>query len=271
MAEVVVVTGIGGMGVVAARRLGNGRQLVIADFDGKKLAAEAEALRGDGFAVTPVEVDVSDRASVADLAATAGSLGSLRALVHTAGLSPTMASGERVLQVDLLGTEYVLEAFTPLVIDGTVAVCIASMAGYMSSLTSEQCAALITADADDLLELVGPVDGLNFGDTYGIAKRVNHLRVERYAGIWGPKGGRVVSISPGIISTPMGQQEITQGAGEQMQGMLDMSPVPRIGTAEDIGAAVQWLCGPEASFVTGCDLRVDGGVTGAIHSMGFGL
>jgi len=56
-----------------------------------------------------------------------------------------------------------------------------------------------------------------------------------------------------------------------MQAQLDMSAVPRIGTAEDIGAAVQWLCGPEASFVTGVDLRVDGGVTAAIHSMGFGL
>ena len=271
MAEVVVVTGIGGMGVVAARRLGNGRQLVIADFDGKKLAAEAETLAAAGFDVTPVEVDVSDRASCVKLAATAGELGALRVLVHTAGLSPTMASGERVLQVDLLGTEYVLEAFTPLVTNGTVAVCIASMAGYMASLTSEQEIACIAADADDLLGIIGPIDGLDFGGTYGIAKRINHLRVERYAGIWGKQGGRVVSISPGIISTPMGQKEITEGAGEQMRGMLDISAVPRFGTAEDIGAAVQWLCGPEASFVTGCDLRVDGGVTAAIHTMGAGL
>jgi NAD(P)-dependent dehydrogenase (short-subunit alcohol dehydrogenase family) len=271
MSEVVVVTGIGGMGVVAARRLGNGRNLVIADFDGAKLAAEAAALTADGFAVTPVEVDVSDRVSVKHLVDTVASLGTLRVLVHTAGLSPTMASGERVLQVDLLGTEYVLEAFTDLVAEGTVAVCIASMAGYISNLTSEQQAALIAADADDLLGLVGPVDGLDFGATYSIAKRVNHLRVERYAGIWGPKGGRVVSISPGIISTPMSHKEIAEGSGEQMQGMLDMSPVPRMGTAEDIGAAVQWLCGPEASFVTGCDLRVDGGVTGVIHTMGAGL
>jgi NAD(P)-dependent dehydrogenase (short-subunit alcohol dehydrogenase family) len=271
MSDVVVVTGIGGMGVVAARRLGNGRKLVIADFDPAKLAAEAAALTADGFAVTPVEVDVSDRASVKQLVGTAASLGTLRALVHTAGLSPTMATGERVLHVDLLGTEYVLEAFTEIVTEGTVAVCIASMAGYMANLTSEQEVALIAADGDDLLGIVGPVDGLNFGDTYGIAKRVNQLRVERYAEVWGPKGGRVVSISPGIISTPMSLKEITEGSGEQMQDMLDMSPVPRMGTAEDIGAAVQWLCGPEASFVTGCDLRVDGGVTGAIHVMGVGL
>src|SRR4051794_3238105 len=166
MSEVVVVTGIGGMGVVAARRLGNGRKLVIADFDGKKLAAEAEALATDGFDVTPVEVDISDRASCRQLAATAAESGTLRALAHTAGLSPTMASPERVLQVDLLGTEYVLEAFTPFVTGGTVAVCIASMAGYMATLTSEQEAACRTAEADDLLGIIGPVDGLDFGASY---------------------------------------------------------------------------------------------------------
>jgi NAD(P)-dependent dehydrogenase (short-subunit alcohol dehydrogenase family) len=77
----------------------------------------------------------------------------------------------------------------------------------------------------------------------------------------------VNSISPGIISTPMGRQELTEGAGEQMQGMLDLSPVPRIGTADDIAAAVQWLASRDASFVSGCDLRVDGGVTAAIHGL----
>ena len=76
-----------------------------------------------------------------------------------------------------------------------------------------------------------------------------------------------MSISPGIISTPMGRQELAEGSSEQMQGMLDLSPVPRIGTAEDIASAVDWLASPAASFVSGCDLRVDGGVTGAIHGL----
>ena len=82
---------------------------------------------------------------------------------------------------------------------------------------------------------------------------------------WGRAVVSVVSISPGIISTPMGRQELAEGAGEQMQGMLDISPVPRIGTAEDIAAAVQWLASPAASFVSGCDLRVDGGVVAAVR------
>jgi len=84
---------------------------------------------------------------------------------------------------------------------------------------------------------------------------------------WGARGGRVNSISPGIISTPMGRQELEEGSSEQMQGMLAISPVPRIGTAEDIAAAAQWLVSTESSFVSGCDLRVDGGVVAAVHGL----
>jgi NAD(P)-dependent dehydrogenase (short-subunit alcohol dehydrogenase family) len=271
MSEVVVVTGIGGMGTACARRVGLGRRLVVADFNAEKLAAEADRLRADGFDVTAHAVDVSDRASVDALAATAGSLGTFRTLVHTAGLSPTQASAARVLEVDMLGTDYVLAAFLELVTDGSVAVCIASMAGYMATLPPEQEYALAIAPTEELLATLGPVNLEDFGSTYGIAKRVNQLRIEQAATPWGKRGGRVVSISPGIISTPMGRQELEQGSGEQMQGMLDISPVPRIGTAEDIASAVEWLASPAASFVTGCDLRVDGGVTAAIRAFGVGF
>jgi NAD(P)-dependent dehydrogenase (short-subunit alcohol dehydrogenase family) len=267
MADVVVVTGIGGMGVACARRIGLGRQLVIADFDGDKLEREAAAFAQDGFAVTPHQVDVSDRASVDALAEAVAELGSLRTLVHTAGLSPAQATAERVLMVDMLGTDHVLDGFLPHVTDGTVAVCIASMAGYMANLSPEQEGAIGNAATDELLGILGPVDDLGFGGTYSVAKRVNQLRVERFAASWGQRGGRVVSISPGIISTPMTHQELAGESGEQMRGMLGMSPIDRIGTAEDIASAADWLASPSASFVTGCDLRVDGGVTAALHLM----
>ncbi len=141
------------------------------------------------------------------------------------------------------------------------------MAGYIAGLTRAQELALATAATDDLLTTLGPIDTGDFGATYGVAKRINQLRVEQAAVAWGKRGGRVVSISPGIISTPMGRQELEEGASEQMQGMLDISPLPRIGTAEDIASAVEWLASPAASFVTGCDLRVDGGVIAVIHGL----
>jgi len=264
--DVVVITGVGGMGVACARRLGAGAQLVLADFDQNKLAAVVDDLSGDGFSVVGQRVDVSDRASVDGLIATARDLGRLRTLVHTAGLSPSQATGPRVLEVDMLGTEHMLNAFLGLVELGTVAVCIASMAGSMADLSRELEHAVTAATTDGLMDVLGDMDLSAFGATYGVAKRVNQLRVERAAVAWGPRGGRVVSISPGIISTPMGHQEL-EVSREQMQGMLDISPVPRIGTAEDIAAAVQWLASPAASFVTGCDLRVDGGVTAAVRGL----
>lgn len=267
MVDVVVVTGVGGMGVACARRLGAGAHLVLADFDEAKLQGVVDELTGDGLAVTGQRVDVSDRASVDALVDVVRGLGPLRTLVHTAGLSPTQASAERVLEVDMLGTDHVLNAFLDVVVEGTAAVCIASMAGYMASLTPAQEQALTAAATEDLMDALGEVELGDFGATYGVAKRVNQLRVEKAAVAWGARGGRVNSISPGIISTPMGRQELAEGAGEQMQGMLDLSPVPRIGTAEDIAAAVQWLASEQASFVSGCDLRVDGGVTAAIHGL----
>ena len=265
--DVVVVTGVGGMGVACARRLHGGAHLVLADFDEVKLEAVVGAFIADGFTVTGQQVDVSDRASVDALVAAVRDLGPLRTLVHTAGLSPTQATGARILDVDMLGTDHVLNAFLDVVEHGTVAVCIASMAGSMADLPRELERAVTVAATDDLMAALGDIDLSDFGATYSVAKRVNQLRVERAAVAWGPRGGRVVSISPGIISTPMGRQELEEGAGEQMEGMLAISPVPRIGTAEDIAAAVQWLASPAASFVTGTDLRVDGGVVAAVHGI----
>jgi NAD(P)-dependent dehydrogenase (short-subunit alcohol dehydrogenase family) len=271
MREVVVVVGVGGMGVACARRLGPGRQLVIADFDAGRLADCTAELQSNGLDVVGHAVDVSIRSSVDELASAVEARGQLRTLVHTAGLSPTMASPTRVLEVDMLGTDHVLAAFLPLSNDGTVAVCIASMAGYMAGMSPELEHALATAATEDLLSTLGPVEGLDFGASYCMAKRVNQLRVEQSAAAWGARGGRVVTISPGIISTPMSLQELEEGAGDAMRQQLALSALPRMGTADDIAAAVEWLASPGASFVTGCDLRIDGGVTAAIHGFGLGL
>src|SRR5258708_5560300 len=120
--DVVVVTGIGGVGVACPRAPRARRNLVLAAFDGDKLGREAGRLTADGYAVTPHEVDVSDRDSVGRLAGAAAALGPLRTLAHTAGLSPTQASAARILEVDMLGTDYVLDAFLPHVTEGSVAV-----------------------------------------------------------------------------------------------------------------------------------------------------
>jgi NAD(P)-dependent dehydrogenase (short-subunit alcohol dehydrogenase family) len=267
--EVLTVLGVGGMGHAIARRLGSGKTVLLADNNEAALAAVAEALSADGHQVASRVVDVSSPESVRDLAQHAASLGAVTQVAHTAGLSPAQASAEAILAVDLLGTALVLEGFGEVIAAGGAGVMIASMAGHMfPPLTAEQERALAHTPCGELLELefVSPKKVTEPGIAYGIAKQANHVRVRAASAQWGRRGARVNSISPGIISTPMSQQELASPVGDGMRGMIAMSATGRIGTPEDIASATAFLLGPEASFITGTDLLVDGGVIAAIRA-----
>ncbi len=262
---VVVVIGVGGMGRQIARRQGAGAQLVVADFDEELLASAAEELTGDGYDVTSVQVDVAKRDSVTALAEAAAAMGPVMQVAHTAGLSPEQASTEAVLAVDLLGVALVLEEFGKVAAEGGAGVVIASMAGHLATLPPEVETALRSSPTDELADLPFlQTDVLpNAGAAYAFAKRANHLRVQAASRTWGARGARVNSISPGVISTPMGSAELAGESGARMRAMIDSSGTGRIGTPTDIADAAAFLLGPAASFVTGTDLLVDGGVVAA--------
>ncbi|HZU80557.1 MAG TPA: SDR family NAD(P)-dependent oxidoreductase, partial [Acidimicrobiales bacterium] len=131
MPDTVVVVGIGGMGQSVARRLGSGSALLLADRDADALDAFASSLSADGHQVTATPLDVADADAVAALAGQAQSLGSVRTVVHTAGLSPVQAPPEAILRVDLLGVAHVLEEFGRVIAPGGAGVVISSMAGHM--------------------------------------------------------------------------------------------------------------------------------------------
>jgi NAD(P)-dependent dehydrogenase (short-subunit alcohol dehydrogenase family) len=267
--DVVVVIGVGGMGQAIARRIGSGRALLLADFNEATLNAVTDSLRGEGHDVTPQVVDVSDQGSVRALAATAAELGRVTHIAHTAGLSPMQAPTAMILRVDLLGVALVLDEFAQVVAPGGAGVVIASMAGHMSAsgLPADQEKALAATPAQELLALPFLDPGTHPGLAYSLAKRANVLRVQAAAGAWGARGARINSISPGVISTPMGQQELAGDAGEAVRGMVEMSPAKRIGTPDDIAAAAAFLLDPQAGFITGTDLLVDGGVVAAVRAL----
>ncbi|MFF5080200.1 SDR family oxidoreductase [Actinoplanes sp. NPDC000266] len=266
--SVVVVVGVGGMGEAIARRQGAGRRLLLADFDEVALKRVAETLRGEGYDVTAQRVDVGDRASVAALAGAAADLGPVTQVAHTAGLSPVQAPVDAILRVDLAGVAYALEEFGRVIAPGGSGVVIASMAGTMAAgrLPAELEAALATTAADDLLGLPFLQAGAlpDAGAAYGIAKRANQLRVRTASRAWGARGARVNSISPGVIATPMGRQELSGESGAMMRSMIEASGTGREGTAADIAAAAAFLLGPDSTFITGTDLLVDGGVVAAM-------
>ena len=263
--KVVVVIGAGGMGEAIARRQGPGKNLIIADFNEELLAQRVAGLQADGFEVSSKRVDVSSGESVRELAEEVAKAGSVEQVIHTAGLSPAQASVAAIVSVDLLGVALVLDEFASVIADGGAGVVISSMAGQMyGQLTPEQEFALATTDTDALLDLPFVLALTDPGAAYGLAKRANQLRVRSASRFWGKRGGRVNSVSPGVISTPMGQLELEGPSGVFMRAMIDGSGTGRIGTPSDISNAVSFLLSPEASFITGTDLLVDGGVVGSI-------
>ncbi|TDZ97125.1 SDR family oxidoreductase [Mycobacteroides salmoniphilum] len=265
--EVVVVTGVGGMGKVIARRQGIGKTLLLADYNEDALQAVVTELKADGHNVIGRCVDVSSRESVADLAADAAELGRVTQLAHTAGLSPAQAPAQAILAVDLVGVALVVEEFGKIVSSGGAGVVIASMAGHMPmELSAEQEQELATTGAEDLLALPY-VQSIEYpAVAYQLSKRANHIRVRVSARQWGARGARINSISPGVVSTAMGHQELASDTGAITKAMVEGSAFGRIGTSDDVAAASAFLLGPESSYITGTDLLVDGGVIAAARS-----
>lgn len=261
--DVLVVIGVGGMGLAIARRIGSGKTVLLADYNEATLAAAAATLSADGHQVQVRRTDVSSVESVRALAQTAAELGPISQAAHTAGLSPTQGTAAAILGVDLLGVALFLEEFGAVIAPGGAGVVIGSMSGHMvPPLSAEQERALARTPAADLLQLefVSAPVVTNPGHAYSIAKHANLIRVRAASPQWGRRGARINSISPGIISTPMGQQELASPSGDAMRSMLAASPAARIGTSDDIAAAAEFLLGPSATFITGTDLLVDGGV-----------
>jgi NAD(P)-dependent dehydrogenase (short-subunit alcohol dehydrogenase family) len=183
----------------------------------------------------------------------------LAAVVHTAGVSPAIASARTILDVDLIGTAQVIDVFETVASPGMSLVCVSSMAGHYASLSRAEEAALATAPTE-LLGLDGVTAvGTDATAAYIVSKRCNQLRVQAAALAWNLRGARVNSVSPGVISTAMAKAEAASPAGEHMLKMLDACGAGRSGTPGEIADAVAFLAGPGASYITGTDLLVDGG------------
>jgi len=264
---VAVVTGAGGLGTAIADRVGSGHELLLADVDLARADAAAERLRIGGHSVSTMTCDVSSPDAVADLSAAAERLGPVVKLVHTAGVSPGQAPIDRIMAINLLGTALILDAFGAIVAPGGVGVCISSMAGHMPGLDADLQQELAACPTDRLLTVRGvrPDAISDTVEAYCIAKRANQLRVAAAAiGAWGRRHARINTISPGIIATDMSAASLATDEGDRMRQMIVDSPAQRIGTPAELAAAAAFLLSPEASFITGTDLLVDGGATPAM-------
>ena len=271
MTTVGVATGAGrGMGRACGERLADMvDRLLLVDLDEATVAVAAEELSATDrrARIEPFVLDVTDSAGLQRLAARVRDLGALRAVAHAAGISPTMADWKRIFTVDLVGTAMLADALRPLVTAGTALVCFASMAPRFFGEESQPSAdAALDAPLDEhLLDRLHDALGPAVEDTgvaYGWAKRGVQRFVQQEAVRIGPLGGRVCSVSPGIIDTPQGRQEAE--SQPFMQELERRTPLGRLGRADEIAAVVAFLLSDEASFLTGVDVLVDGGVCAAL-------
>lgn len=271
MQKVAVITGAaGGMGQAVCRLLGRSQTLILTDIGEERVARLLDQMTDEGFTAVGHAGDLADAATVAAIADLCRERGELRTIVNTAGLSPALAGWRDILMANIVGPEQLLKGLEPLLTTGTAAVMVASVSGHLGP-DEPACQDLLldplNPDMCDRMEplledILGRLGGTMGGQAYSQSKRAILRMCERRAIAWGPRGARINSISPGGVWTPMGRKESEEG--KRVNDLIESTPIRRWGTAMDMATAIEFLASDNAGYITGTDLRVDGGVTGKL-------
>jgi NAD(P)-dependent dehydrogenase (short-subunit alcohol dehydrogenase family) len=260
-----VVIGAGTMGMAIARRLAQQHRVLLADINAPHVEASVHAMRSEGCDASGIVCDVTDPLSVEALAAAVAKKGGLGALAHVAGLSPSLGDFRSILRVNLRGAALVAGALLPLARHGSAAVLIASLAAHNFTPSNDIAEILSDPAADDLVERLETALGAGNATpqmAYTYSKWAVLSFVRRNASNWGARGARIVSLSPGLIATTQGALEFRNSEGKRR--MFQLSPLEREGTMLEIADAVEFLVSSRASFISGTDLLVDGGLGAAL-------
>ena len=262
MKDVVILLGSGSIGQAIARRVGAGKHVVLADLKIENADAAAEIFENAGFETSTVAADLSSRESILNLIEHAQKFGAIKNLINAAGVSPSQAPVSAILKVDLYGTAVLLEEVGKVISDGGSGVIISSQSGHrLPALTEEENFQLATSPTEKLLEL----DFIkNISDTlkaYQYSKRCNVLRVMFEATRWGKRGATINSISPGIIITPLANDELHGPRKDGYLKMIAASPAGRAGTPDEVGDLAEFLMSSRGKFINGADFLIDGGTT----------
>ncbi len=262
--DVMLLTGAGQIGMAIARRMGYGMKIIIGDKQLENAETIADIMNKAGFDAVPVAMDLSSRDSIKEMIAEAKKIGEIKMLVNAAGVSPSQASIETILKVDLYGTAVLLEEVGKVIAEGGVGVTISSQSGHrMPALTPEQDRLLAMTPADNILslEMLQPENIKDTLHAYQMAKRCNVKRVMAESIKWGKRGARINSISPGIIVTPLAIDEFNGPRGDFYKNMFAKCPAGRPGTADEVANVAELLMRPKGAFITGADFLIDGGAT----------
>ena len=266
--DVMIVTGAGQISMAIARRMGYGKKIILGDKNENNAQAVAEIMNQAGFDVEPFVMDMSSRTSIQAMVQKATEYGEVKALVCGAGVSPSQAPIEVILQVDLYGTAVLMEEVGKVIAKGGAGVIISSQSGHrLPALTPEQDRALAMTPTEDLLKLdfLQPEKIKDTLHAYQLAKRCNEKRTMYEAVRWGERGARINDIAPGIIVTPLAIDEFNGPRGDFYKNMFAKCPAGRPGTADEVADVAELLMSERAQFITGSTFLVDGGATAAYY------
>ena len=251
--QVVALLGAGSMGTAIVRRIGSGKKILLGDISEKALERVGDDFRRCGYDVETLVVNALQKDSVKAFARKAAELGPVMYFIDTAGASPNQAKPEHIVDLDMVGTGYAVDAF-----------------GEVMAEIELQLVNTPTEGLKDV-KFIQEVAMQNSGFAYMIAKRMNHLQAQRAAATsWRKRRARINTISPGVIVTPLAYDEF-RASGEGYQAMIDASAARRTGTSDEIAEAAAFLLGEHAKFITGTDLLIDGGVIASIRTGEFKL
>lgn len=266
--KVIALLGAGSMGTAIVRRIAAGKKILLGDISEKNLERVFHEFQYSGYDVETMIVNALEKDSIEAFAKKAASLGEVMYFIDTAGASPHQTNPVHILELDMVGTGYAIDAFGKVMARGGAGLIISSQTGYMYSIPYETEQDILSTPTDKLMDLpfIKEIAVQNSGIAYMIAKRVNHLQVMRAAATsWKERRARINTISPGVIVTPLAYDEFA-AAGEGYQKMIDTSAAERTGTSDEIAEAGAFLLGEHAGFITGTDLLIDGGVIAAIRT-----
>ena len=266
MANVCVITGGGsGMGLEAAKFMPKDKIIVLSGRTGQKLEGAVNQLKELGFTAYAKACDTSNRESVKELVEFACSLGEVKNVINSAGVSPAMkGTPEGILRINALGTVYINQEFSKVMNAGSVIVDVSSNSAYIlpSFIIPKKAYALAETNEELFLKKLVKKSGMAKGEyqqkgfAYSLSKNFVVWYAKKCAFEYGVKGIRVVSLSPGLIATDMGNLEKEDG------GMLiPFSAEERMGKPEELGYALATVADERNGYLAGVDVLCDGGST----------
>lgn len=274
MGNTVLITGgTGGMGLATAKIMGRDHNVVLADLSQERLDAAITELGSLGIAARGRICDITDLGSVQKLFAFAGDdpANRLRAVVHTAGVSPQMGDAAFIYRVNAMGTINIARTFLPLAGEGDALVNVASIAGHMtpSVMLPVRTFALVDTDLPKFEYKLNASSKIipeksRPGAAYSTSKAFVLWYTKHIAGAFGAKGARVVSVSPGTFDTEMGRLEEKSGSGK----LIEYSAIKRYGRPEEVAEVLAFCASTAPGYLTGTDILVDGGTKAGLGLKG---